>query len=139
MIGLGVMDLQQTRPGKRHSPQLLTNLHSRFSLLWWLSTSIFCEQGDIVTAYLNTEMKDEVYVRLPKVCNENPRKVRRLLKALYGHPKTGQLWNDQFVQFMLSLHFSQCSRDPCFFYNLQQNIFVVLYVDDLLAACSSSH
>ena len=27
-------------------------------------------------------------------------KVQRLLRALYGHPKAGQLWNDQFVNFM---------------------------------------
>ena len=58
---------------------------------------LFLKQGDIVMAYLNADMHNEVYVRLPAVCNDPPCKVRRLLKALYGHPKAGQLWNTKLV------------------------------------------
>ena len=94
-------------------------------------------QGDVVTAYLNAPMTDEVYIKLPIICGDPTQSVRRLLKAIYGHPKAGQLWNDKFVSFMISMGFLQCSRDPCFFYNLSTNFLLVLYVDDLLAAAGT--
>ena len=94
-------------------------------------------QGDVVTAYLNAPMTDEVYIKLPIICGDPTHSVRRLLKAIYGHPKAGQLWNDKFVSFMISMGFLQCSRDPCFFYNLSTNFLLVLYVDDLLAAAGT--
>ena len=46
-------------------------------------------------------MLDEVYVKLPSICGDDPDMVRYLLHALYGHPRAGQLWNDNFIQFML--------------------------------------
>ena len=94
-------------------------------------------QGDIVAAYLNAPMTDEVYIKLPAICGDPSQSVRRLLKAIYGHPKAGQLWNDKFVSFMISAGFLQCSRNPYFFYNLSTNVFLVLYVDDLLAAAGT--
>ena len=60
--------------------------------------------------------------------------VRQLLKALYGHPKAGQLWNNKFVGFMKNEGFIQSVRDKCFFYQLDKLVLVVLYVDDLLVA-----
>ena len=46
-------------------------------------------QADVITAYLNAEMTDEVFVKLPTSCGDEPGMVRQLLKALYGHPKAG--------------------------------------------------
>ena len=94
----------------------------------------FMRQADVVTAYLNAAMNEEVYVKLPRVCGDDPTLVRRLFKALYGHPRAGQLWNKKFVDFMLSLGFIQSLRDKCLFVHVSHGIYVVLYVDDLLAA-----
>jgi len=91
-------------------------------------------QADVITAYLNADMTDEVFVKLPTSCGDEPGMVRQLLKALYGHPKAGQLWNQKFVQFMTTRGFIQSERDKCFFYNLKAEFFLVLYVDDLIAA-----
>ena len=95
---------------------------------------LYLRQADVVTAYLNADMDKEVYIKLPKICGDDSNQVRALLKALYGHPKAGQLWNNKFVTFMKEEGFTQSVRDKCFFYKLQRLVLVVLYVDDLLVA-----
>ena len=95
---------------------------------------LYLRQADVVTAYLNADMDEEVYIKLPKICGDDSNQVRPLLKALYGHPKAGQLWNNKFVTFMNEEGFIQSVRDKCFFYKLQRLVLVVLYVDDLLVA-----
>ena len=99
---------------------------------------LFIRQADVVTAYLNAAMPDEVYVKLPSICGDDPTLVRRLLRALYGHPKAGNLWNFDFVNFMLGEGFLQCSRDKCLFFHPTLFFLVVLYVDDLLGACENN-
>ena len=87
-----------------------------------------------MTAYLNAAMDEEVFIKLPKICGDNSTQVRQLFKALYGHPKAGQLWNNKFVGFMKDEGFIQSMQDKCFFYQLDKLVLVVLYVDDLLVA-----
>ena len=89
-----------------------------------------------MTAYLNAAMAmdEEVFIKLPKICRDNSTQVRQLFKALYGHPKAGQLWNNKFVGFMKDEGFVQSVRDKCFFYQLDKLVLVVLYVDDPLVA-----
>ena len=64
-----------------------------------------------------------------------PNLVRQLLRALYGHPRAGQLWNVDLIQFMLGEGFIQCSRDECLFIHPKLIFLLLLYVDDLLGAC----
>ena len=98
--------------------------------------NLFLRQADAITAYLNTEMPDEVYIKLPSICGDDADMVRHILRALYGHPKAGQLWNVDFVQFMVSEGLVQCPRDKCLF--IHPILFLlVLYEDDLLGACKS--
>ena len=98
---------------------------------------LFLRQADVITAYLNANMPDEVYIKLPKICGDAVDLVCRLWKALYGHPKAGNLWNTDFVEFMLQEGFKQCTRDKCLFYHPTVFFLLVLYVDDLMAACES--
>ena len=71
---------------------------------------LFMMQADVVMAYLNANMPDEVFVKLPTL-------VRRLQKALYGHPSAGKLWNTDFVVFTSDEGFSPTSRDRCLFFH----------------------
>ena len=97
--------------------------------------NLFMRQADVVTAYLNADMPDEVYIKLPKICGDDPNMVRRLFKALYGHPKAGKLWNTDFVGFTGDEGFVATSRDRCLFFRPKPYFLLVLYVDDLLGAC----
>ena len=76
-----------------------------------------------------------MHVRLPSICGDDPTLVRRLQKALYGHPKAGKLWNTAFVGFTGDEGFSPTSRDRCLFFRPKPYFLLVLYADDLLGAC----
>ena len=76
---------------------------------------LYIRQADVVTAYLNAAMDEEVFIKLLKICSDDSSQVRQLLKALYGHPKAGQLWNNKIVGFMKNEGFIQSVQDKCFF------------------------
>ncbi|GKE92730.1 retrovirus-related pol polyprotein from transposon TNT 1-94 [Tanacetum coccineum] len=69
-------------------------------------------QMDVKTAFLNGELKEEVYVSQPKgfVDPDYPKHVYRLKKALYGLKQAPRVWYDTLSQFLLDNNFSKgCS------------------------------
>ncbi|GKC24299.1 retrovirus-related pol polyprotein from transposon TNT 1-94, partial [Tanacetum coccineum] len=60
-------------------------------------------QMDVKTAFLNGELKEEVYVCQPKgfVDPDHPTHVYRLKKALYGLKKAPRAWYDTLSWFLL--------------------------------------
>ena len=73
----------------------------------------------LLLTFKNADMDEEVYIKLPKICGDDSNQVRPLLKALYGHPKAGQLWNNKFVTFMKEEGFIQSVRDLCVYFKYQ--------------------
>jgi hypothetical protein len=96
------------------------------------------EKADISNAYINAEMRDEVYVKLPKHFFNEPGKVRRLLKALYGHPKAGKYWYKTLSEFLSVIEMKQSTKEPCLFFSKDGNIMLVFYVDDFLISASAT-
>jgi hypothetical protein len=90
------------------------------------------EQGDVQNAYINAEMDQEVYIKMPKGFSEEKGLVRRLLKALYGHPKSGRLWYQKIAQFLATFGLQQSQREPCLF--ISQDCMIIFYVDDFLVS-----
>ncbi|GJU27432.1 retrovirus-related pol polyprotein from transposon TNT 1-94 [Tanacetum coccineum] len=66
-------------------------------------------QMDIKKAFLNEELKEEVYVSQPEgfVDQDNPSHVYKLKKALYGLKKAPRAWYDMLSSFLISQHFSK--------------------------------
>ena len=77
---------------------------------------LFLRHADVVTACLNASMPDEVYIKLPSICGDNPDIVRKLLRALCNHSKSGNLWKTDFINFMVQEDFQWCSRDMRLFF-----------------------
>ncbi|GJV20877.1 retrovirus-related pol polyprotein from transposon TNT 1-94 [Tanacetum coccineum] len=74
-------------------------------------------QMDFKTAFLNGELKEEVYVSQPKgfVDQDNPSHVYKLKKALYGLKQAPRAWYDMMSSFLISQQFSkglQISQSP---------------------------
>ena len=69
----------------------------------------------------------------------NPHKVCRLKKALYGLKQAGRKWNRKIDDILRSIGFERSFTDGCVYHRIKaDNIAViVLYVDDMLVACSS--
>ncbi|GKA73713.1 retrovirus-related pol polyprotein from transposon TNT 1-94 [Tanacetum coccineum] len=66
-------------------------------------------QMDVKTAFLNGELKEEVYVSQPKgfVDPDHPTHVYRLKKALYGLKQAPRVWYDTLSRFLLDNKFSK--------------------------------
>ncbi|GJV47154.1 retrovirus-related pol polyprotein from transposon TNT 1-94 [Tanacetum coccineum] len=64
---------------------------------------------DIKTAFLNGELKKEVYVSQPEgfVDQDNPSHVYKLKKALYGLKQAPRAWYNMLSSFLISQHFSK--------------------------------
>ncbi|GJT47992.1 retrovirus-related pol polyprotein from transposon TNT 1-94 [Tanacetum coccineum] len=74
-------------------------------------------QMDVKTAFLNGELKEEVYVSQPEgfVDQDKPSHVYKLKKALYSLKKAPRTWYDMLSSFLISQQFSkglQISQSP---------------------------
>nr|GEY36593.1 retrovirus-related Pol polyprotein from transposon TNT 1-94 [Tanacetum cinerariifolium] len=74
-------------------------------------------QMDVKTAFLNGNLREEVYVSQPDgfVDQDNPNYVYKLKKALYGLKQALRAWYDMLSSFLLSQDFSkglQISQSP---------------------------
>ncbi|GJR07713.1 putative ribonuclease H-like domain-containing protein [Tanacetum coccineum] len=74
-------------------------------------------QMDVKTAFLNGELRKEVYVSQPEgfVDQDNPTHVYKLKKALYGLKQAPCAWYDLLSGFLLSNEFSKGVIDPTLF------------------------
>nr|GEY98093.1 retrovirus-related Pol polyprotein from transposon TNT 1-94 [Tanacetum cinerariifolium] len=74
-------------------------------------------QMDVKTAFLNGNLREEVYVSQPNefVDPDNPNHVYKLKKALYGLKQAPRAWYDMLSSFLLSQDFSKGLVDPTLF------------------------
>nr|GFC09896.1 retrovirus-related Pol polyprotein from transposon TNT 1-94 [Tanacetum cinerariifolium] len=66
-------------------------------------------QVDVKTAFLNGNLREEVYVSQPDgfVDQDNPNHVYKLKKALYGLTQAPRAWYDMLSSFLISQDFSK--------------------------------
>ncbi|GJR66358.1 retrovirus-related pol polyprotein from transposon TNT 1-94 [Tanacetum coccineum] len=99
-------------------------------------------QMDVKTAFLNGELKEEVYVSQPEgfVDQDNPSHVYKLKKALYGLKQAPRAWYDMLSSFLISQHFSKGAVDPTLFTRQAGNdlLLVQIYVDDIIFASTNT-
>ncbi|GJU82697.1 retrovirus-related pol polyprotein from transposon TNT 1-94 [Tanacetum coccineum] len=98
-------------------------------------------QMDVKTAFLNGELKEEVYVSQPEgyVDQDNPSHVYKLKKALYGLKQAPHAWYDMLLSFLISQYFSKGAMDPTLFTWQAGNdlLLVQIYVDDIIFASTN--
>ncbi|GJZ93406.1 retrovirus-related pol polyprotein from transposon TNT 1-94 [Tanacetum coccineum] len=99
-------------------------------------------QMDVKTAFLNGELKEEVYVSQPEgfVDQDNPSHVYKLKKALYSLKQAPRAWYDMLSSFLISQHFSKGAVDPTLFTRKAGNdlLLVQIYVDDIIFASTNT-
>ncbi|GKB76083.1 retrovirus-related pol polyprotein from transposon TNT 1-94 [Tanacetum coccineum] len=99
-------------------------------------------QMDVKTAFLNGELKEEVYVSQPEgfVDQDNPSHMYKLKKALYGLKQALRAWYDMLSSFLISQHFSKGAVDPTLFTLQAGNdlLLVLIYVDDIIFASTNT-
>ena len=76
-------------------------------------------QIDIRQAYLQAELKEELFMRVPPGVPAFDRQGRPLVcklnRSLYGCKQSGRLWSETFKEFLVDWGFKQSSIDVCFY------------------------
>ncbi|GKA73734.1 putative ribonuclease H-like domain-containing protein [Tanacetum coccineum] len=98
-------------------------------------------QIDVKTAFLNSNLREEVYVSQPDgfVDKDKPNHVYKLKKALYGLKQAPRAWYDMLSSFLISQDFSKGLVDPILFIRRdgKELLRVQIYVDDIIFAAST--
>ncbi|GJZ38021.1 retrovirus-related pol polyprotein from transposon TNT 1-94 [Tanacetum coccineum] len=99
-------------------------------------------QMDVKTAFLNGELKEEIYVSQPEgfVDQDNPLHVYTLKKALYSLKQAPRTWYDMLSSFLISQHFSKGVVNPTLVTRKAGNdlLLVQIYVDDIIFASTNT-
>ena len=94
-------------------------------------------QMDVVTAFLNGALDEEIYMEQPEgyVQQGSEHLVCKLKRSIYGLKQSPRCWNTTLTDFLESIHFNRNRADPCVFVSqMKGNIptIVAVYVDDLI-------
>jgi hypothetical protein len=89
-------------------------------------------QMDVVTAFLNSKVDAEIYMKLMM---DGEEKLVKLNKSIYGLKQAPRLWNQTIDTFLRTLGFIPSSYDSAFYVRYgakgQLDAMISLYVDDL--------
>ena len=121
---------------------------------------LYEDQEDIKTAFLNSPIEEDLYVEVPaELSADNPlnldlkvfghlippknsriKYVFKLLKSIYGIKQAPRDWYKTINNFLINrLKLQRSSFDHCLYFSFNNDniILLLLYVDDLLIACST--
>lgn len=120
------------------------------------------DQIDINTAYLNGDLNEDIYMKIPELLKEGLEKLKnadgvisavgskaakmleemkaggdtcRLKKSLYGLKQAGRQWNIKLDEKLRKMGLRPTTNEPCLYHKHNKDgsdLFVVVYVDDIL-------
>lgn len=96
---------------------------------------LYIDQMDAVTAFLQGDLNEDIYVEQPEGFDDGSSKVCRLQKSMYGLKQSGRQWNLKLDEELKKFGLKKSKVDPCVYVKqFEENIrlIVAVYVDDLL-------
>ncbi|KAJ3479322.1 hypothetical protein NLI96_g9143 [Meripilus lineatus] len=92
-------------------------------------------QMDVVGAYLNSDLDEEIFMRQPPGFEDGFPRVCRLQKAIYGLKQAGRAWNLKFNHIFVDvLSYKRIHPDYCVYikhFDGSNFIIVIIHVDDM--------
>jgi len=86
---------------------------------------------DIKSAYLNGQLAEELYMRLPTLYKNKEAKIVKLLRPIYGLKQSSHYWNEALDDFLVETGFTRLESSNCT-YRYDFCTFLVIYVDDIV-------
>jgi len=96
------------------------------AILSWL-----IHQGDVKTAFLNSNLDKPVYMRPPKDIKLPHGFCLMLIKALYGLKQSPRAWYQKLRNTLISWGWRISAYDPCVFINDSTGLILEVHVDDI--------
>lgn len=95
--------------------------------------NMIIKQYDVKTAFLNGDLHEEIYMKLPPGSDKS-QKVLRLHKSLYGLKQAARMWNIALHDHLLKIGFKQSLHDHCLYSitNGKNVCYMIIHVDDAL-------
>ena len=114
---------------RAETSKLLTGLAAKFS---WI-----IEHIDIMTAFLNSHLDRELYVKQPKGYREgDPDDIWLIDRGLYGLKQNALLWFDDCKEFVTTkCGLTQSMHDDALFYCTKRQLYMTIWVDDITIYC----
>lgn len=127
---------------------------------------LLVEQMDVVTAYLNGDVEEEIYMDVPdgledilkQIVEENEEneeviktsrkwlsdlkdssKVCRIKKSLYGLKQSGRQWYKKLDRRLREIGMQPLNAEPCIYISKKGEdiMLIAIYVDDLIITCNN--
>jgi hypothetical protein len=98
------------------------------------------KQMDVITAFLNAKLDEDVYMHVPEGFRYSTGDVLKLNKSLYGTKQAPHMWNDDLNTFIVSIGFTRLCSDTCVYVKRTStgNIVIIsIFVDDIVSAYAS--
>jgi hypothetical protein len=100
-------------------------------------------QMDVKTVFLNGDLQENVYMTQPEgfVVEGKEHMGCKLKKSIYGLKQASRQWYLKFDEVIKKFGFIENQVDNCIYVKIKGSMFIilVLYVDDILLACSDKN
>ena len=107
----------------------------RTLLAFGVKRGMLIHQMDVVTAFLNGTLDEEIYMQQPEgyIKPGSEHLVCKLERSLYGLKQSPRCWNKAFHNYLVKIGFKQTTADPCVYVREGNTLTIVaVYVDDLI-------
>jgi hypothetical protein len=107
----------------------------RTLLAFAVQNNMVIHQMDVVTAFLNGRLDEDIYMRQPEgyVQSGKEHLVCKLEKSLYGLKQSPRCWNRALQEKLEKLGFIKVSADPCVYVKKEDTLIIIaVHVDDLI-------
>ncbi|KAL0269596.1 UNVERIFIED_CONTAM: hypothetical protein PYX00_007274 [Menopon gallinae] len=106
-----------------------------------VNEQMYVHQLDVVSAYIQGFLSDEVYMEQPEafVDKKNKDHVCKLVRPLYGLKQSGREWYKRINDYLVNKGGMNAEGDPCIYvFGTNENrVILLIYVDDILLASKS--
>ena len=111
----------------------------RLLLSFALKNDLHVHHLDVKNAYLNSPLKDEIYIEQPYGYEKKTKRnlVCKLNKAMYGLRQAARCWNETLNAIMDDLGLNQFVSEECIYASKGNELLVGAYVDDLIVVSAS--
>ena len=87
-------------------------------------------QMDAVTAFLQGDVDEEIYMEQPEGFDDGTGRVCRLNRSIYGLKQAGRQWHKKLDAGLQRMGLRQSEMDPCIYY--ADGLMIGIYVDDFI-------
>ena len=103
----------------------------RTLLAYAVPNNMLIHQMDVVTAFLNGNLDEEIYMTQPEGYVK-PGNEHLVCRSIYGLKQSPRCWNRALSEYLESMGYIQSKADPCVYIKRFEEISIIaVYVDDL--------